>query len=51
MPAKPTDQPKRVGLYARVSILDKGQDPEMQLQPLREYAQRRGFVVVEEYVD
>ena len=51
MPAKPTNQPTRVALYARVSTLDKGQDPETQLRPLREYAQRRGFAVVEEYVD
>ncbi|MDU0372344.1 recombinase family protein [Hymenobacter endophyticus] len=51
MPAKSTDQPTRVALYARVSTLDKGQDPETQLRPLREYAQRRGFAVVEEYVD
>ncbi|RPD48668.1 resolvase [Hymenobacter sediminis] len=51
MPAHSTALPKRVGLYARVSTLDKGQDPETQLRPLREYAQHRGFVVVEEYVD
>ena len=51
MPANPIDQPTRVALYARVSTLDKGQDPETQLRPLREYAQRRGFAVVEEYVD
>ncbi|WP_375419070.1 recombinase family protein [uncultured Hymenobacter sp.] len=51
MPVHPTDQPKRVALYARVSTLDKGQDPETQLRPLREYAQRRGFAVVGEYVD
>lgn len=51
MPAKPTNLPTRVALYARVSTLDKGQDPETQLRPLREYAQRRGFAVVEEYVD
>ena len=51
MLAHPTDQPKRVALYARVSTLDKGQDPETQLRPLREYAQRRGLTVVEEYVD
>ena len=43
--SKPTAQPKRVALYARVSTLDKGQDPETQLRPLREYAQHRGFVV------
>ena len=51
MLAHPTDQPKRVALYARVSTLDKGQDPKTQLRPLREYAQRRGLTVVEEYVD
>ncbi len=42
---------KRVALYARVSTLDKGQDPETQLRPLREYADRRGFVMAAEYVD
>ena len=51
MPANPTDQSMRVALYARVSTLDKGQDPETQLRPLREYVQRRGFTIVEEYVD
>ena len=29
-------------LYARVSTRDKGQDPEMQLSELREYAAKRG---------
>ncbi len=42
---------KRVVLYARVSTLDKGQDPETQLLALREYAERRGFRLVGEYVD
>ena len=42
---------KRVVLYARVSTLDKGQTPETQLVGLREYATRRGFVLVGEYVD
>ena len=32
----------RVALYARVSTLN-GQDPEMQLSELREYASRRGW--------
>ena len=40
-----------MALYARVSTLNKGQNPETQLRPLCEYAQRRGFAVVEEYVD
>jgi predicted site-specific integrase-resolvase len=42
---------KRVAIYARVSTGDKGQDPETQLLGLREYAARRAFVVVGEYVD
>ena len=40
----------RVALYARVSTLN-GQDPEMQLRELREYASRRGWQISEEYVD
>jgi DNA invertase Pin-like site-specific DNA recombinase len=41
----------RAALYARCSTLDKGQDPELQLVPLREYCQRRGFAVTGEYLD
>jgi DNA invertase Pin-like site-specific DNA recombinase len=41
----------RAALYARCSTYDKGQDPELQLQPLREYCQRRGFEIAGEYVD
>ena len=41
----------RVALYARVSTNGHGQDPEMQLRDLREYAARRGWTVVEEYID
>lgn len=40
----------RVALYARVSTRDKDQDPEMQLQPMREYAVARGWQLTE-YVD
>jgi len=40
----------RVALYARVSTL-AGQDPEMQLRELREYCQRRGLRIAQEYVD
>jgi DNA invertase Pin-like site-specific DNA recombinase len=43
-------QPNRVALYARVSTLN-GQNPDMQLAELREYAQRRGWTVTSEYVD
>ena len=39
----------RVALYARVSTLN-GQDPEMQLSELREYASRRGWTISSEYV-
>lgn len=40
----------RVALYARVSTRDKDQNPETQLQPLRDWASRQGFQAVE-YVD
>ena len=40
-----------MAIYARVSTLDKGQDPETQLLALRAYAARRGFVPAGEYVD
>lgn len=41
----------RVALYARISTLNHGQDPEVQLRELREYCQRRGFEIAEEFVD
>jgi len=40
----------RVALYARVSTFN-GQDPEMQLSELREYASRRDWTITREYVD
>jgi DNA invertase Pin-like site-specific DNA recombinase len=42
---------KRVAIYARVSTVDKRQDPETQLLALREYAARRGLRPAGEYVD
>ena len=42
---------QRVALYARVSTLDKGQDPETQLAQLREYAARRCFEIAGEFID
>jgi DNA invertase Pin-like site-specific DNA recombinase len=46
------DRPiRRVALYARVSTLHGQQDPEMQLSELREYADRRGLTIHQEYVD
>ena len=41
----------RCGIYARVSTLDKGQDTEVQLKDLRSYAQARGWIIADEYVD
>jgi len=40
----------KVALYARVSTLN-GQDPETQLLELRAFAERRGWLDIEEYVD
>lgn len=40
----------RVALYARVSTRDKDQDPELQLEAMREFVRARGWVAVE-YVD
>ena len=42
---------QRVALYARVSTKDGRQDTENQLIALREYCARRGWEVVDEYVD
>jgi DNA invertase Pin-like site-specific DNA recombinase len=42
---------KRVALYARVSTLNHGQDPEVQLRELRAYCERRGFEVADTYID
>src|SRR5215469_7250614 len=42
---------RRVAIYARVSTAGNGQDPTMQTRELREYCERRGWVVAGEYVD
>ncbi len=41
----------RTALYARISTSNNGQSPEMQLRELREYCERRGWIVAGEYVD
>ena len=41
----------RVALYARCSTKDKGQNPDTQLIPLREFARHRQLEIAEEYVD
>jgi DNA invertase Pin-like site-specific DNA recombinase len=38
-------------LYARVPTRDKGQDPEMQLTEMREFAAKRGWEIAGEFVD
>lgn len=43
-------RPLRVALYARVSTRDMDQDPELQLQPMRELADVRGWTW-NDYVD
>ena len=42
---------KRIALYARISTLNHGQDPEVQLRELRAYCEHRGFVITETYID
>ena len=41
---------KRAAIYARVST-HNGQNPEMQLDEVREYCRRRGWKIAGEYVD
>jgi DNA invertase Pin-like site-specific DNA recombinase len=41
----------KVGLYARVSTTDKGQDIDLQLLDLRSYAGARGWEIFKEYLD
>ncbi len=50
MANRPADRPVRVALYARVSTRDKDQDPELQLEAMRDYVRTRGWGTVE-YVD
>ena len=41
----------RVAIYARVSTSNGHQDPQLQRRELRVYAERRGWALVEEYID
>src|SRR4029077_15042769 len=41
---------KRAAIYARVST-HNGQNPEMQLEEIRQYCANRGWKIAEEYVD
>src|SRR5882724_1534370 len=38
-------------IYARVSTINAGQDPTLQTRELKEYCERRGWVVFDTYVD
>ncbi|MCX6807356.1 MAG: recombinase family protein [Patescibacteria group bacterium] len=42
---------KKVAIYARVSTVDKGQDLDTQLLPLKEYVSNRGWQIHEIYTD
>lgn len=42
--------PIHAALYARISTLNHGQDPEVRLGEVREFCQRRGFTIAHEYV-
>jgi DNA invertase Pin-like site-specific DNA recombinase len=41
----------RTALYARISTTNHGQDNELQLRELRELFSRRGWGIIDEYVD
>lgn len=41
----------KAAIYARVSTLNNGQNPEMQTRELEEYCQRRGWELAGAYVD
>jgi len=41
----------RAAIYARVSTVGNGQNPDVQLRELREYCERRGLTIQGEYVD
>jgi DNA invertase Pin-like site-specific DNA recombinase len=51
VPSARSAQHFRVALYARVSTAKTGQDPEVQLRELREYCERRGWVIHHEFID
>ena len=41
----------KIGLYARVSTKDKGQETENQLVQLRDFAAKQGWQITREYID
>ena len=49
--ARPPARLMRVALYARISTADKEQNPETQLDPLREFVTAQRWTVTGEFVD
>jgi DNA invertase Pin-like site-specific DNA recombinase len=43
--------PPRAAIYARVSTTNNGQDPLVQTREMKDYCPRRGWMIVDEYVD
>ena len=41
----------KIAIYARVSKNDESQDPQNQINPLRDYAKALKGEVIEEYID
>jgi DNA invertase Pin-like site-specific DNA recombinase len=41
----------RAAIYCRVSTTDGSQNPDVQLQPLREFVEKRGWEIVGEFID
>ena len=41
----------RVAIYARVSTTNHGQDVNMQVRELRQFAEARGWQIVDVYID
>ena len=41
----------RTAIYARVSTANNGQDPLVQTREMKDYCPRRGWTIVDEYVD
>ena len=41
----------KAAIYGRVSTIGKGQDVDLQLRDLRNYAQARGWKIFREYID
>lgn len=41
----------KIALYARCSTRDKGQNPEVQLEPMRNYCRSMSWEIYQEYVD